>query len=243
MVQMLRNQIMAEESGKNFRQLYVDRLEKPTSTSPDSFGLTPLQIKDRRAQGLLVNDEVLQNAFNDVMNVLTSKKNITKRFYSSLDTLSNQIDESVIADVGDRIGDGIPLHYIRDYINDQSMADILGLDEFQVKQASKATKVNFARQRLKTLETDTDADICPGYWLVPVTDGQNRFYFGFSVVGYSFSGVNWIPCGAFISESAFISHVCCKLEMFFNGFICNRGKPTLLAQITDTTLLRIFWGK
>jgi hypothetical protein len=157
--------------------------------------------------------------------------------------LADHVDDSVLAEFGDRVGDGIPLDYLRLHISDQGMADLLGLDDADLKRVTKAEKAGFARETLRALQSDTDADLCPGLWLVPITDGQSTIYLGFSVRGYSFSGVERQAEGAFLAESDFVAYVCCTLGMLFCGQLCVDGVPVSAEQIDDSTLLRLVWGQ
>ena len=133
-VQMLRIQIHAERTGKSFRDLYTGAAPAVSKT-PVEAGLTPLPMHGRSPWGLRVDDELLP-AFQRVLFGLTSKRK-TKLFYAAVADLSASVDESVIADVGDRVGDGLPIDYIRTYISDQGMIDMLGLEEDQLKRIFK----------------------------------------------------------------------------------------------------------
>jgi len=120
---------------------------------------------------------------------------------------------------------------------------MLGIGEDELKRATKAEKAKFARETLKSLQSSTDADICPGFWLIPITDGQTVFYLGYSITGYSFSGIEWEDEGAFLTKEDFVSHVCCQREMLFEDRLCVKGKPTSVGQLSDSTLLRLLWGR
>lgn len=240
LVQALRNQILAERTGKTFRELYTGVAPAATK-KPVEAGLAPLPLRGRSPRGFRVDGELLP-AFHRVMRGLTSKRK-TKLFYEAVADLSAGVDESVIADVGDRVGDGLPLYYIRTYISDQAMLDMLGLEEDQLYRITKAEKVSFARERLETLQSETDADQCPGFWLVPVTDDQSIVYLGYSITGYSFSGIEWKDEGVFISEEDFTKHICCHRKMLFDGRICVQGNMTPVDQLSDSTLMRLLWGR
>jgi len=237
-VQMLRNQILAARTGKTFQELYTGAASAVSKT-PVEAGLTPLPMDGRSPRGFRVDDELLP-VFERVKRGLTSKRK-TKLFHVAVADLLARVDESVIYEVGDRVGDGLPLHYIQTYVSDQGMLEMLGIGEDELKRATKEKKAKFARETLKSLQSSTDADICPGFWLIPITDGQSVFYLGYSITGYSFSGIEWKDEGAFLTEEDFVSHVCCQREMLFEDHLCVKGKATSVDQLSDSTLLQHIW--
>ncbi len=240
-VQMLRNQITAEKSGKSFYELYASRAEEaepPKASQPD---ISVLPFKGDWPGGVLVQGELLKS-FERVLHGLKTKRK-TNIFYGNVDELSNAIDEGYLNDVGNPIGNGMPINYLHMHISEQGMADMLGLQEDELLTLTPSTKVKFARERIKSLESDYDADICPGYWLLPVTsNSEDRFFLGFSVTGYSFSGIEWRQEGAFLSEADFIKKVCCESKMLFENCLCVKGVPTQVEKIDDSTLMRLVWG-
>lgn len=241
LVQMLRNQITAENSGKSFFDLYSSRAEetKPLKTYQSDVSVLPRQ--GDWPGGVLVQGELLKS-FERVLRGLKTKRK-TNIFYGNVDELYNAIDEGYLNDVGDPIGNGMPIYYLQTHISDQGMSDMLGLEEDELLTLTQSAKVKFARERIKSLESDYDADICPGYWLLPVTsNGEDRFFLGYSVTGYSFSGIEWRQEGAFLSQADFIRKVCCQSKMFFEKSLCVKGVPTSLEEIDDLTLLRLIWG-
>jgi hypothetical protein len=240
-VQMLRNQIAADNSGKSFRELYTGHIDSPPLSAAKGDGLTPLPMDDRRPGGLLVTDEEMLSLFGDVIEGLMSKIEVSV-YQASLAELISYIDQSDIYDHGDHVGVGLPLHYLRTYLCDEGMAEMLELEEEQVRRMSEAEKAKFARERLESLVADSDADVCPGYWLMRITDGKDSFCLGYSVVGYSFSGIEWSFEGAFLSEEDYIAEVCCGSGTYFNGCFCPKGTPTPSDQISDAALLKIVWG-
>jgi hypothetical protein len=64
LVQMLRNQITAEKSGKNFYELYTSRGEEPELPKAKTSGVTTLPIVRSGPQGFHVAGELLP-AFED----------------------------------------------------------------------------------------------------------------------------------------------------------------------------------
>jgi len=118
MVQVLRNQILAERTGKTFQELYTGATPA-ASKKPVEAGLTPLLMNGQSPRSFRVEDDLLP-AFHRVLLGLTSKRK-TKLFYVAVADLSTRVDESVIYDVGDRVGDGLPIDYVRTHINDQGM--------------------------------------------------------------------------------------------------------------------------
>jgi hypothetical protein len=121
------------------------------------------------------------------------------------------------------------------------MASQLGISEEACSRVTKGERAKFARDRLLPMQSSTDADLCPGFWSLRVTDGQSHFLLGFSVAGYSFSGVEWRQEGAFLSEADFIKKVCCESKMLFENCLCVKGVPTPVEKIDDATLLRLIW--
>jgi hypothetical protein len=240
-VQMLRNQITAEKSDKSFYELYASRAEgaEPPKTSQPDISVLP--FKGDWPGGVLFQGELLKS-FERVLRGLKTRRK-TNIFYGNVDELFNGIEEGYLNDVGDPIGNGMPIHYLQTHISEQGMADMLGLQEDELLTLTPSAKVKFARERIKSLESDYDADICPGYWLLPVTsNSEDRFFLGYSVTGYSFSGIEWRQEGAFLSEADFIKKVCCESKMFFENCLCVKGVPTRVEKIDDTTLLRLIWG-
>lgn len=241
-VQMLRNQITAQKSGKSFYELYASRAEEaepPNASQPD---ISVLPFKGDWPGGVVVQGELLK-AFERVMRGLKTKRK-TNIFHGNVDELFNAVDEGYLNDVGNPIGNGMPIFYLRTHICDQGMSDMLGMEENELLTLTQSTKVKFSRERIKSLESDYDADICPGYWLLPVTsNGEDRFFLGYSVTGYSFSGIEWKDEGAFLKEEDFIVHVCCQREMLFAGRLCVKGKATSVDQLSDSTLMRLLWGR
>jgi len=132
-VQMLRNQILAARTGKTFQELYTGAASAVSKT-PVEAGLTPLPPDGRSPRGFRVDDELLP-AFQRVLRGLTSKRK-TKLFHVAVADLLARVDESVINDVGDRVGDGLPLHYIQTYVSDQGMLEMLGIGEDELKRAT-----------------------------------------------------------------------------------------------------------
>lgn len=241
MVQVLRNQITAEKNGTTFKDLYTVSAHTKLSIEQLKPSLMPMLSQDQWQQGLRVGDE-LRISFERVTRELSTKRR-TALFYSAVADLSACVDESVIFNFGDRIGDGLPIDYVQMYISEQGMADMLVLKDEDLELITPADKVKFARGRLKSLQCDMDADICPGFWLVPITDGQCVIYLGYSITGYSFSGIEWKDEGAFLAKQDFISYVCCHREMLFEGNICSKGKATSIENISDSMLLKLLWGK
>ena len=241
LVQMLRNQIQAEKSGKTFQELYTSRAEEsepPKASQPD---ISVLPFKGDWPGGVLIQGELLKS-FERVLRSLKTRRK-TNIFYGHVDELFNAIDEGYLNDVGDPIGNGMPIHYLHTHISEQGMADMLGLEEDELLTLTQSAKVKFARERITSLQSDADADICPGYWLLPVTsNSEDRFFLGYSVTGYSFSGIEWRQEGAFLSEADFIKKVCCESKMLFENCLCVKGVPTRVEKIDDATLLRLIWG-
>ena len=241
LVQMLRNQITAEKSGKTFQELYTGRAAKaepPKASQPD---ISVLPFKGDWPGGVLVQGELLKS-FERVLRGLKTRRK-TNIFYGNMDELFNAIDEGYLNDVGDPIGNGMPIHYLQTHISEQGMADMLGLEEDALLTLTQSAKVKFARERITSLQSDADADTCPGYWLLPVTsNSEDRFFLGYSVTGYSFSGIEWRQEGAFLSEADFIKKVCCQSKMLFENCLCVKGVPTPVEKIDDATLLRLIWG-
>jgi hypothetical protein len=241
LVQMLRIQIEAQKSGKTSEELYMNGEDERPSSNANQPNISVLPFEGARLGGVLVQGELLKS-YERVLRGLKTKRK-TKNFYKCLGDLFNAIDESLLNDVGDPIGNGMPIHYLQMHINHQGMADMLGLEEAQLQKFTKSAKANFARSRITSLESDYDADICPGYWLLPVTsNSESRFFLGYSVTGYSFSGIEWRQEGAFLSKADFIKKVCCESEMLFENCLCIKGGPSSIEKIDDPTLLRLVWG-
>lgn len=241
MVQMLRNQITAEKSGKSFFELYSSRAEETNPLKAYQSDVSVLPRNGDWPGGVLVQGELLKDFERILRGLRTNRK--TKYFYTSLEDLDNHIDEGYLNDVGDPIGNGMPIHYLQMRISDQGMTDMLGLEEDELLKVPQSAKVKFARERITSLESDYDADICPGFWLLPVTSSNgDRFFLGYSVTGYSFSGIEWHQEGAFLSQADFIKKVCCESEMLFENCLCVKGVPTHVEKIDDPTLLRLVWG-
>ncbi|MDA8533964.1 hypothetical protein N9K41_02950, partial [Burkholderiaceae bacterium] len=112
--------------------------------------MTPLPMDDRRSGGLLVADEEMLTLFGDVIEGLMSKIEVGV-YGASLAELISYIDQSDIYDHADHIDVGLPLHYLRTHLCDQGMAEMLGLEEEQVRRMSEVEKAKFARERLESL--------------------------------------------------------------------------------------------
>jgi hypothetical protein len=242
LVQMLRNQITAEKSGKNFQELYTGSAEKAKPHRASQPDISVLPFKGDWPGGVLVQGELLKS-FERVLRGLKTRRK-TNIFYGNEDELFNTIDEGYLNDVGDPIGNGMPIHYLQTHISEQGMTDMLGLEEDELLTLTQSAKVKFARERITSLQSDSDADICPGFWLLPITsNGEEKFFLGYSVTGYSFSGIEWRQEGAFLSQDEFIKKVCCESKMLFENCLCVKGVPTSLEKIDDATLLRLVWGR
>ena len=240
LVQMLRNQITAEKSGKNFYELYTSRGEETEPPKAKTSGVTTLPIVRSGPQGFHVAGELL-SAFEDVLRSLTGKRK-TKSFGQSVAELADVVDESDLAGVGNIVDIGLPIHYLQMHICVQGMIDMLGLKEAQLETVTDAERAKFARDRLRALQSDNDADRCPGFWIVPFTDGKSKIFMGFSVKGYSFSGVECSYEGVFLSKADFVKQVCCGSEMLIDDQLCLNGTPTKVDQISDVVLLEMIWG-
>jgi hypothetical protein len=240
-VQMLRNQIMAERSRASFRELYVAGAPPAPPRGMGCSGFKRLAGGDGLPRGVQVGEDLLA-AYGEVRRGLDGKRK-TKRFHEAVSALSEQVEDDLLGDVGERLGDGLPLDYLQTYLNDGEMAVWLGISEEAFKRVTNADRAKFARDRLLPMQSSTDADLCPSFWSLLVTDGQSHFYLGFSVAGYSFSGVEWEPHGAFVTESDFAAYICCDLEMLFEDKLCVKGRPTPFAEISDVSLLRLVWGR
>lgn len=241
LVQMLRNQILAERSGASFRELYEANAPMASRFGGGHSGFTRLQGGQGLPRGVQVGEDLLE-AYEDVRRCLDGKRK-AKRFHEAVSALSEHVEDDLLGDVGERLGDGLPLEYLRTYLNDGEMASWLGISEEACSRVTNAERAKFARDRLLPMQSSTDADLCPGLWSLRVTDGQSHFFLGFSVVGYSFSGVDWSQEGAFLNEADFVAHVCCQSKMLFENRLCFKGMPTPLDQLTDTALLRLVWGR
>ncbi len=114
LVQILRDQIAAEKSGKNFYQLYKSRGEEPEPPKPKTSGVTTVPIVRSGPQGFHVAGELLP-AFEDVLRGLTGKRK-TKSFGQSIAELEDVVDESDLADVGNIVDIGLPIHSLQMHI-------------------------------------------------------------------------------------------------------------------------------
>lgn len=89
-VQMLRNQITAQKSGKSFYELYVSRAEEaepPKASQPD---ISVLPLKGDWPGGVLVQGELLKS-FERVMRGLKTKRK-TNIFHGNVDELLAPIE-------------------------------------------------------------------------------------------------------------------------------------------------------
>jgi hypothetical protein len=240
MVQMLRNQIIAERSGASFRQLYEAGAPMASQLGGGHSGFKRLQGGQGLPRGVQVGEDLL-DAYEDVRLCLNGKRK-AKRFHDAVSALSDYVEDDLLGDVGERLGDGLPLGYLQTYLNDGEMASQLGISEEACSRVTNAERAKFARDRLLPMQSSTDADLCPGFWSLRVTDGQSHFFLGFSVAGYSFSGVEWTQQGAFLNEADFVAHVCCETKMLFENRLCFKGMPTPIDQLADAALLRLVWG-
>lgn len=115
----------------------------------------------------------------------------------------NQIDiEGLIGaqagdllDGGDYITDGISAHRIDDLLNDEELSSFEGIDPGEI---DDACRLKYARERFLSECMDPDADVCPGFISIVVTDRRGqKAHVVLAVTGYSFSGVEQDVYGAF----------------------------------------------
>jgi hypothetical protein len=145
LVQMLRNQITAEKSGKSFYELYTSMAEKakpPRASQPD---ISVLPFKGDWPGGALVQGELLKS-FERVLRGLKTRRK-TNIFYGNEDELFNAIDEGYMNDVGDPIGNGMPIHYLQTHISEQGMTDMLRLEEDELLSLTQSAKVKICSRK------------------------------------------------------------------------------------------------
>lgn len=75
------------------------------------------------------------------------------------------------------------------WFNDQRLADHLDLSDSECRNISDDQRLEFARDLLRNLGDALDADIHPGLILVEATYGDHKFFLGYAITGYSFSGL------------------------------------------------------
>jgi hypothetical protein len=259
LVQMLRNQIQAEKSGKTFQELYLsgsvkkestpvrDNLKKESTTKLNDVSRIPSEsqqiqgklILNSNSLGVQITEE-FETDFAIILKGLTSKRK-GKKYAEVLTNLNSMIDESWLSDAGDRIGDGIPLNYLQSLLSDQHLSEMEGLDDEQIDKISNKQRLKFARNILSSIEESLDADICPGYWVLEVHGFNASFFLGYSVTGYSFSGIEWKDYGAFLTQSDFEDHIRLVDGMAINNKLSLSGKTLAFFDLSDRQILSSLW--
>jgi hypothetical protein len=259
LVQMLRNQIVAQSSGKTFQELYLTGSVNKESTpigdclkkeSPSRLNeVSQIPAESQQDQGKLILNsnslgvqitEEFEKDFAIILKGLTSKRK-GKKYAEALTKLNSMIDESWLSDAGDRIGDGIPLNYLQSLLSDQHLSEMEGLEDEQIDKISNKQRLKFARNILFSIEESLDADICPGYWVLEVHGFKASFFLGYSVTGYSFSGIEWEDYGAFQTKSDFEDHIRIVDGMAINNKLSLSGKTLGFFDLSDSQILTSLW--
>ena len=89
----------------------------------------------------------------------------------------------------DRLCYLVPLDGLDFWFNDTRLADHRDLDDEAFAKITDQERLSFARELLTNLGDALDADLHPGLLALTVTDGMAQIVLGYSISGYSFSGI------------------------------------------------------
>jgi hypothetical protein len=89
----------------------------------------------------------------------------------------------------DRLCYLVPLDGLDGWFNDTRLADHRDLDDEEFVKITVQERLSFARELLANLGDALDADLHPGLLALTVTDGTAQIILGYSISGYSFSGI------------------------------------------------------
>jgi len=89
----------------------------------------------------------------------------------------------------DRLCYLVPLDGLDVWFNDTRLADHRDLDDEAFAKITDRDRLSFARELLTNLGDALDADLHPGLLALTVTDGTTQIVLGYSISGYSFSGI------------------------------------------------------
>lgn len=223
--------------------LYGANIKNQTSSEHSSdkakLSVDSYLISSQNSLGVEISEELVLS-FDGVLKGLRTKSE-DKEFFDFFDSIESLVDESLINGSGERLGEGIPIHYLQNYLSDQNLAQIEGLDELELSAITDSQRIQFARSVMSALDEILDADLCPGYWAVEIRNEKDSFYLGYSITGYSFSGIQWVRHGAYLNHAEFEDYIRKSHQMIFNGMILFNGKTTDLSNLTDKQIIDFLW--
>ena len=89
----------------------------------------------------------------------------------------------------DRLCYLVPLDELDFWFNDTWLSDHRGLDDEAFEKITDQDRLAYARELLSNLGDALDADLHPGLLALTVSEGATQIVLGYSISGYSFSGV------------------------------------------------------
>lgn len=196
-------------------------------------------ISSQNSLGVEISEELV-SSFDRVLKGLRTKSE-DKEFFDCCDSIESLVDESLINGSGERLGEGIPIHFLQNYLSDQNLAQFEGLDELESSAITDSQRIQFARNVLSALDEILDADLCPGYWTVEIRNQKDSFYLGYSITGYSFSGIQWAKHGAYLNQAEFEDYIRKSHQMIFNGIILLDCGTIFLSDLTDKQIIDFLW--
>ena len=92
----------------------------------------------------------------------------------------------------DRLCYLVPLDGLDYWFNDTWLAEHRDLDDDAFVKITDQDRLSFARELLSNLGDHLDGDLHPGLLALTVTDGHDEIVLGYSISGYSFSGIELV---------------------------------------------------
>jgi hypothetical protein len=161
---------------------------------------------------------------------------ITARELEAIDEIVSLVGISIESD-STRLGYLVPLDRLSVWFNDQNLADQRGLDDSEFATIADSDRLSFARELLGNLGDHLDADIHPSLLSVALLDQMAKIVVGYSISGYSFSGIETkiLACG--VDEADLTQKLRKQYLLIDDRFFLEATVEAAISEITDDLIL------
>jgi hypothetical protein len=131
----------------------------------------------------------------------------------------------------------VPLDSLDVWFNDTWLADHRDLDDDAFAKITDQDRISFARELLANLGDALDADLHPGLLALAITDGTTQIVLGYSVSGYSFSGIE-VTCISYgRDQAALLDRLRREYLLIDDAFFITSLIDQAVATISDELIL------
>ena len=122
------------------------------------------------------------------------------------------------------------------------MADHLGFDDEDYKRITDDDRLQYARTVLRDVGGILDADLHPGLLALTLTDGDGEIVLGYTITGYSFSGIEVRMIGYGLTEHDLVKHLSTEYILIDDDFHNDKDDTLSKARFPDELILK-HWEK